>query len=185
MSGVTLKVIVEADANDIGIGVAAHRRDGRNRRRRRRRADEQIFELRAPAAPEGHLGSGAGGPGPEGRRAGEVADRGLGAAPGAVAVNRAGGCVQQDAIYGIADAAANGAEPRRLRRAGDGRTGACVQRAACSGALEISLGAEHDRTRLPVVAELRAAEKTVTADGEWVRAERGGERARTVGPAPA
>lgn len=66
MSGV-LKMIVEADANDVRVGIAADRGDGRNRGRRRWRADEQIFQLRAPAAPERHLGSGAGRPGPEGR----------------------------------------------------------------------------------------------------------------------
>ena len=51
--------------------------------------------------------------------------------------------------------------------------------------MEVGFGAEHEGARLPIVAELRAAKKTVAADGERVRSERGGEGARPVGPAPA
>src|SRR5690242_12063318 len=116
-------MIVEADANDVRAGVAADRGDGRNRRGRRRRAGEQIFELCAPAAPKRRLDTGAQGPGPKSRRAGEITDRGHTAVPRAFTVNRAAGGVEQNTVEGVADTHAQRAEPWRLGGGADGGAG--------------------------------------------------------------
>src|SRR5262245_43179565 len=166
--------VVHADAHDV-VGESARLRHHRAQRRRGERllglaeVEVGIFELGAPAAAEGALDAGAGGPSglhvPEVLRPGADAGHGGGRAVADPTIRDAERAIEQEVgRRQEAGARARGTEPLELLAGGDRGQGEHAREggvAFLAGPLKVGLRPDHPVSELIVVAGLEADDRTV------------------------